>query len=213
MCLRKHTDWSCGHHTIRLSQCNSEPADRGCFAIFFGSRACPAEDLFCIRDRRCPSCCERRETSERRSVEREARRREMRASYEAHRSSTGSSRASSLRSVRQEQIPETRADRLNWEPVVPGVMPSIPTAKVRGPAPPLYQAPPLSSFSKNGQVPRETYRGPTVGYQWDPVPPSGGRPSRRVNGPYVRSPGCMWDPVVPQGGYGRAPEWTSVPLA
>lgn len=84
--MRKHTDWSCGHHTIHLSQCDPAPT-RGCFTVFFSRGHCPASDVFRIRRVPCHECREREATIKRRRAERQVKREEMAASYRAFRAS------------------------------------------------------------------------------------------------------------------------------
>ncbi|KAL2112756.1 hypothetical protein VUR80DRAFT_6477 [Thermomyces stellatus] len=213
MCLRKHTDWSCGHHTIRLSQCH-EPADRGCLSVFLGRRRCRADDVFRVGNKPCPSCRESVRTRERRSAERQARRQEMRASYDAHRSSTESSRPGGVRQAKVSPISGGI-----WEPVVPGSKRGVAApepAVVHGRVRPLAdRVPPPSSSTRCSQISREAYSSPAAGGHWDPVVPRSGPLSSRVNGHRVKSPGKnIWEPVKPREGPWRAPEeWTSVPLA
>lgn len=195
MCQRKHTNWSCGHHTIRLAQC--EPPARSCLALLF-RRRCRASDVLRTRDERCPDCCASAEATVRRSAEIEARRSVMVASYRAHKAGVG-------RRVEEGAAPDAAPE------------PAVVANGIRtGPKPPL-----LSSRDRS-RVSREAYRETDAGDEGKPVnpghgvPPSEARTGRRPVAPRRGAPprrGNRWDPVNPRNCPGRAPEeWVCIPL-
>lgn len=163
MCQKTHTKWSCKHKTIFLTQCNTATRSCSCLGLLFWRR-CPATTNVRTpsQPRRCPECRERYEATNRRSVNLEARRAEMAASYKAHKA------GGRHKVVAPGQVPVQAP-----EPVV------VSNGIRRGPSPPL------SSSRDRPQVSREAYWETTASEGKQAAPkreePSeeGGRPSPR----------------------------------